>query len=427
MYKATLRVLLSGLAPETEDAIKKVAPQERFSHEFAATSSLDADILSGQHFSVIIFTDASMGKLRLSDVRRIAGKDARCIIITPNPQSLPAEELSLLDSIWPSPLTPALATILFSRLVSDIKARKDAWMEHAYWQTTINSSPDLIWYKDKVGAHVEVNDAFCKAVGKDKDDIRGRGHYYIWGLTKEQYAKGEFVCNETEEAVMREQRPMVFDEHVLSKTNGMRQLQTYKSPLFDEDGSILGTVGVAMDVTKEREYQDKLLHAAQYDPLTNLPNRRYFFERVEAHAGEPKFLLSLDIDNFKHFNDDFGHLVGDDVLRLFAGTMRETFLHGFSTRFGGDEFLVIYSGKHSLENIRNGAEEFRRTLQERSSVMPSGVVGASIGIACDTDGNLPIDKLYQRADAALYSAKRQGKDKIVVWNEGTARTVKKER
>ena len=400
-----------------QEAIKQVPPQERFSHEWAAAEQLNEAALQEQRFSLIIFTPASLGTLSLAAVRQAAGEHAQCILVTSEPQFLTAAELQLLDGIWPAPLTPDLARYFFSRLAAALKARKDAWMEHTYWQTTINSSPDLIWYKDKIGAHVEVNDAFCKAVGKEKTDIRGRGHYYIWGLTQEQYAKGEFVCNETEETVMNSKRAMVFDEHVLSKNNGMRQLRTYKSPLFDEDGSILGTVGVAMDVTKEREYQEKLLRIARHDPLTDLPNRRYFYEYVEEHSKEPKYLLSLDIDNFKQFNDHFGHQAGDEVLQLFAEVMRETFDHGFAARFGGDEFLVLYTGELASDNLRAAAEKFGRTLREKSAAMESGVVSTTVGMAGDLSGKLPIDELYQRADAALYFAKQHSKGQVMVWRE----------
>ncbi len=416
MYAVDLTILLAGLPADTREAIAQVPAQARFTHHFVQADTLYAAQLSEQTFSILIFTEAARGALSLAEVRQ-AARTACCILVTAEPQALTAAELLLLDDVWPAPLTPLLGRYAFGQLTQQLKARKEAWMEHMYWQTTINTSPDLIWYKDKIGAHVEVNDAFCQAVGKTKADIRGRGHYYIWGLTEEQYTKGEFVCNETEEAVMQAKRPMVLDEHVLSKNNGMRQLRTYKSPLFDEDGSILGTVGVAMDVTKEREYQEKLLRIAQHDPLTNLPNRRYFYEHVEAHVYEPKCLLSLDIDAFKQFNDSFGHQVGDKVLRLFAEVMCDTFQHGFVTRFGGDEFLVLYTGGHALDYIRQAAEMFRRTLRDRSAAMPSGVVNASIGIACDTSGQLPIDNLYQRADAALYYAKQHHKGHIMVWSE----------
>lgn len=112
----------------------------------------------------------------------------------------------------------------------------------------IDSVPDLIWFKDVRGAHLKVNNAFCSAVGKTKNDVQGRGHYYIWDLKQEEYEQGEYVCLETEEIVLREKKTRAFDEKVKSK-HGLRQFKTYKSPIFDEDHQVVGTVGIAHDVT----------------------------------------------------------------------------------------------------------------------------------------------------------------------------------
>ncbi len=417
MYEVNLRILLAGLPGEAVTAIQQVPSKERFTHHYTVVQALGGTALEDGAFDVVIFTEAAMGELSLDEVCRMAGDKAHRILVTEHPQALQPAELEALDALWPAPLTATLAQYAFTRLTEQLKARKDAWMEHNYWQTTINSSPDLIWYKDKIGAHLEVNDAFCEVVGKDKDDIRGRGHYYIWGLTKEEYEKGEFVCNETEEAVMNAGKAMVFDEHVLSKNNGMRELRTYKSPLFDEDGTILGTVGVAMDVTTENEYRKKVLAMAQHDRLTGLPNRRYFYEYVKEHENEKNCLISLDIDNFKQFNDSFGHKIGDEVLVLFAATLHEAFSHGFVTRFGGDEFLVLYVGKHDAETIRQAVRTFHDTLRERSQNMKSGIISATVGLAFDPTGSLPIDKLYQRSDQALYYAKGRSKGTDAEWNE----------
>ena len=416
MYAVNLRILLAGLAPEAAEAIQKVPERERFTHGFALVSRFSESPPESGAFDVVIFTREAMDGLSLPLVCRGAGEKARCILVTERPQELKKAELSLLEEIWPGPLTAGLAGYYFDKLVQKLKDMKEAWMTRVYWQTTINTSPDLIWYKDKKGAHLEVNDAFCSVVGKDKKDIRGRGHYFIWGLTQEEYAKGEFFCNETEEAVMKEGRAMCFDEHVLSKRNGMRKLRTYKAPIFDMDGQIMGTVGVAMDVTREREYQKKILALTRHDPLTDLPNRRYFYDHVEAHFDEPKHLIELDIDNFKDFNDRFGHQVGDEVLLAFSRIMEQAFKEGFVARFGGDEFLALFCGSFTREQVGKAVAKFQHLLKEKSLSMQTGRICASIGIAFDPTGVVPIDDLYQRADQALYAAKGKGKNCAMEWS-----------
>ncbi len=415
MYEVNLRILLAGLSPEAVKAIQQVPARERFTHGFAMVNCFSESPLKSGAFDVVIFTEDAMDSLSLPLICRGAGEKACCILVTDKPQKLKPEEFELLEEVWPAPLTENLAGFYFDRFAQKLKDAKEAWMTRTYWQTTINLSPDLIWYKDKVGAHLEVNDAFCETVGKEKNDIRGRGHYYIWGLSQEEYEKGEFVCNETEEAVMKAGRSMCFNEHVLSKRGGMRRLRTFKCPIFDEGGEILGTVGVAMDVTKEREYQKKIIALTRHDPLTDMPNRRYFYDYVEEHFDEPKHLVELDIDNFKIFNDRFGHQVGDEVLLAFSRAMEEAFKEGFVARFGGDEFLVLYCGDHTRDSIREDIKRFRHLLKEKSISMQTGRVEASIGVAFDGTGVVPIDDLYQRADQALYAAKHGGKNRTMEW------------
>ena len=416
MYEVNLRIMLVGLSAEAAEAIQQVPARDRFTHGFALASRFSECPLQNGAFDVVIFTEEAMESLSISLICQGAGEKARCILVTDAPQKLKPEELKLLDEIWPAPLTAGLAAHYFDRFVQKLKDIKEAWLTKVYWQTTINTSPDLIWYKDKMGAHLEVNDAFCEAVGREKNDIRGRGHYYIWGLTKEQYEQGEFVCNETEVAVMKAGRAMCFNEHVLSKRNGMRRLRTFKAPVFDEEGSIMGTVGVAMDVTREREYQKKIIALTRHDPLTDLPNRRYFYDFVEEHFDEPKHLVEFDIDNFKTFNDRFGHQVGDEVLLAFSRTLEQAFKQGFVARFGGDEFLALFCGDYSREQVRQAIAKFQHLLKEKSLSMQTGQVNASIGVAYDPTGVVPIDDLYQRADQALYAAKRQGKNCSMEWS-----------
>lgn len=156
--------------------------------------------------------------------------------------------LSVFTDIWIAPFNNHLIEFYYSNLVKRIQLEKDYWMVQNYLDTTIDSIPDLVWYKDKKGKHVKVNNSFGKAVGKTKADCEGRGHYYIWDLKEEEYALGEYVYLETEEIVMREKRTCLFDEKVKSK-EGMRQFKTYKSPVFDEFGELVGTLGIAHDVT----------------------------------------------------------------------------------------------------------------------------------------------------------------------------------
>ena len=406
MYTVNLHVWLEGLPASVIRQLHDMKPMPQFQHEFLEDRHLAA--CSAELANVVIFTDAS--GLQPTEVRRIAGVHASCIFCTANPEKLSSEELDHLDELWPMPLTAPLVQFFFGRLQKGLKERKDEWLCRNYWETTINMLPDMIWYKDKIGAHLEVNDAFCQAVGKTKEDIRGRGHYYIWGLTPDEYAKGEYVCMETETEVMQAGKPCVFDEQVKSE-QGIRQLKTYKAPIFDENGDILGTVGVARDVTTEHAYEQKILDMARTDELTKLANRRYFYDYINKYRGEhPVSLLYIDVDSFKDINDTYGHQAGDDVLTLIARLLKDNFSDGFIARFGGDEFLVLFLGHYTRSELERRAQSFIEELRQTSErELRIGGVTVSVGISFEETSEASVDKLIYCADVALYWAKQHGR------------------
>ena len=134
---------------------------------------------------------------------------------------------------------------------------KDFWETSHYLEATINNVPNLIWYKDKNGIHEKVNDSFCRTVNKTKEQTEGRGHAYIWNVEHDDPA-----CIESEREVMSKRKTFVSEE-IIQAGEEMRTLTTYKSPLYDLDGSVMGTVGVAIDVTQERAYEQEIIKQNQ--------------------------------------------------------------------------------------------------------------------------------------------------------------------
>lgn len=159
-----------------------------------------------------------------------------------------AELIPTADAVWTDTDCEALIRANYVRLQKDMKLRFDMRRMNTCLETAIDSIPDLVWFKDDKGRHLIVNDGFCKAVDKTKDMIYKQGHYYIWDMPEEEYQKGDYVCLESEEIVMRARQTVLFDEKVKTKM-GMKMFKTYKSPLIDQDGTIFGTCGVAHDVT----------------------------------------------------------------------------------------------------------------------------------------------------------------------------------
>ena len=169
------------------------------------------------------------------------------------------------------------------------------------------------------------------------------------------------------------------------------------------------------------EMNERLNHLAVTDALTGLWNRRRFQEALlevaEAHARaeRPFSLILLDIDHFKRVNDDFGHQVGDEILRLFARLLqRHCRSHEVPARYGGEEFAIILQ-QCGPEEALLASERLRRAIAEAE--WPHRSITTSLGVAT-WDGDLDgIDALVAQADQALYGAKQMGRNRSIHFSE----------
>lgn len=123
----------------------------------------------------------------------------------------------------------------------NIKQREEVWLTNTYLNVLIDSMPDLVWFKDNAGIHLKVNKVFCHTVGKERKDIEGKDHCAIWDVDVDD-------CAKTEDIVRQKQKTCQFNELVKSRS-GLRQFRTYKTPLYDMHGNIMGTVGIGHDIT----------------------------------------------------------------------------------------------------------------------------------------------------------------------------------
>ena len=384
--------------------LKQISPLPHFTHEYLQSAEVDA-----------VYTDRA--DVILADVRQMnveetlafllshKRKEAELILLADKEQRelLTAKEEPDITDIWVMPLSETELRFHLIRWQKTYKMGKDFWQTQTYLDAAINSVPHLIWYKDKEGAHVKVNEAFCKAVNKTMEQIEGRGHYYIWDIDPDEYAKGEFICMEAEYEVMEKRETCIFDENV-KIGDSMRQLKTYKTPLFDLDGSVMGTAGVAMDVTQERLYQQMMIKNANTDFLTGLYNRRYLYEYIEKTREGNMTVFCIDLDHFKSINDIYGHQEGDRALVLTAKTLQANIPDdGLIARTGGDEFQVVIFGTHTLEEV----EKMRQTLKTRLDAEYRKdehlqKISASVGAAYSKTGKEAYDQLVGEADAMMY-------------------------
>ena len=174
---------------------------------------------------------------------------------------------------------------------------------------------------------------------------------------------------------------------------------------------------IARDITERKLDQRRLEHRALHDPLTNLPNRALFMERLSrafefasCHPGAQAAVLFLDLDRFKEVNDGLGHAAGDQLLRAVARRL-STVLRPADTvcRLGGDEFVILLEDIHQLTDVVHIAERIQASLARPFYIQGWRVVtSSSMGIALTGPGYLRADELVRDADLAMYRAKSKG-------------------
>lgn len=255
MYHCHLNIYLIGSCKEFE-TIRSAVPPEHFTYNFFETM-LPEKIENADVIFACFSGSDMVGTLSL--LASSMKKNVQLILLTDKEQSeFPDEIEDIVTDIWLLPMSPKETAFRFSRWQRTLKMSRDFWQTNQYLETTINSVPNLIWYKDKYGIHHKVNNSFCKTVGKTKETVEGRDHFFIWDVDPNDPANEGYDCMASDMEVMRSRETKETEETV--KTGDcMKLLTTYKSPLYDLDGSIMGTVGIGIDITQERAYEEEIV------------------------------------------------------------------------------------------------------------------------------------------------------------------------
>ncbi len=194
------------------------------------------------------------------------------------------------------------------------------------------------------------------------------------------------------------------------------------SPIKNKAGTIVGVATIARDITERKHADDRLHRLAFHDPLTGLPNRFFFRERVSqalAQArrhGHQVALLFIDLDRFKDINDSLGHQIGDRLLQITANRLRRSLREGDTVaRLGGDEFVVCLSVLTDSSDALSIAAQIDGTLREPFRIGSHKLnVSGSIGISIYPDDGDDMDALMQVADSAMYHSKKHGRTEAFV-------------
>lgn len=253
MYHCHTRFYLAGQTNRAFDIIKKAAPLDHFTHEFSESGDVKEALVFDADVIFLNLQDQNTDSVfSLLETKR--KKDAELIVLAEKDRipSL-AQYMTKIKDIWIMPLSDEEASFRFLKWQKDYKTGADFWQTKQYLDATINNVPSLVWYKDKDGVHKKVNDSFCRTVNKTKSQVEGQRHAYIWDVEFDDPA-----CIESEREVM-EKKETIISEETIKSGKEMRLLTTYKSPLYDIDGSVMGTVGVANDITEKHAFEQEII------------------------------------------------------------------------------------------------------------------------------------------------------------------------
>jgi len=226
------------------------------------------------------------------------------------------------------------------------------------------------------------------------------------------------IPNPMEKSIWRERTGHLPLNCVLIRRDGSEIfIEDSVAPIHDRDGKVAGSVLVFRDVTTAHALAEEVIHSAQHDPLTGLPNRLLLNDRIGqavALAGRHKHkgaVLFLDLDGFKHINDSLGHQAGDELLQSVAKRLR-TSVRAPDTisRQGGDEFIVLLQEVKQPEDAAIWARRVLQLVAETHSIEHHRLhVTASIGISVFPDDGVNAGVLIKNADTAMYQAKANGR------------------
>lgn len=205
---------------------------------------------------------------------------------------------------------------------------------------------------------------------------------------------------------------------IILTDGSVRHINTAAKVERNREGKPIRVTGISLDITKQKKAEEKIQHLADHDALTGLPNLRLAKDRAlmamsmsQRHKTSTAILF-IDLDGFKNVNDKYGHEAGDILLKevsaRFLSNVREI---DTVARIGGDEFLIILTELHHLDDAENVAKKLVKTISQDFMVKGSSVeIGASIGISLyPTDGQ-DLESLMKKADSAMYDIKKSGKN-----------------
>jgi diguanylate cyclase (GGDEF)-like protein/PAS domain S-box-containing protein len=273
--------------------------------------------------------------------------------------------------------------------------------------TVINSSDDLIFYKDCQLRYLGCNKSFENLVAQKEAEIIGKTDFELFEKDLAQiFRKEDFEVLDSNNLITTSEWLIFKNKKIL--------FQTKKIPFRYKDKKKNGILGIARDLTNLYEIQEKLKEQAYYDELTKIFNRKAYNERIQEKFDlydryKTDFTIAMyDLDDFKYINDTYGHDIGDKVLIEITNEVKSIIRKtDFLFRVGGEEFVIIFA-KTLLDEAYNIAEKIRIDISEMQ-IIENRKITISMGIT-QTIPNDNAQSIYERVDKLMYKSKRNNKN-----------------
>lgn len=312
----------------------------------------------------------------------------------------------------------------YEGVLQDITAHKFAEAElaksEAQYRALVEHSQVGVFVRED-GHYTYINHAFAAMLGYNESELIGKHYRDIYAPEELSAAEERFKLF-SEGAVA----PGEYEAVLLHKDGQTRVIVTCSAGTFSQNGKTLLT-GTVRDITEQKRIERQLRHNATHDPLTGLPNRTLFIERLQRAMQYARLeerlgyaVLFLDLDGFKLVNDSLGHAAGDQLLIEISHRLQKC-LRPWDTlaRHGGDEFTLLLEQINTLDEAEEVARRIHATLRKPFQLGEHQVfTNASIGIAPNHTSYRNTDEVLRDADTAMYKAKAFGKAAYTVFDVG---------
>jgi diguanylate cyclase (GGDEF)-like protein/PAS domain S-box-containing protein len=335
---------------------------------------------------------------------------------------------SVIDvSVTISPIRDSMGSIIgASKIARDISAQLAATRRLRLTASVFTNASEGILITDREGRMVEVNEAFTRITGYSRDDVVGNTPQMF-----RSSRQGPQVFKSMHVALIRHGE---WKGEMWSRTKSGEAYSVWLtvSQVKGRRGKVRNYVALFSDVTALKLQQEKLEHSAQFDPLTDLPNRSLLSDRLNQamtmcqRHNRSLAVLYMDLDGFKAINDRHGHKAGDELLVAVA-TQVKAVLRDVDTlaRLGGDEFVAVLTDVDNVQDCIHMANRilaaFAKPVLVEDTLMH---VTVSIGVTMYPQDSADADHLMRHADQAMYEAKQSGKNRFHLFDSAQDAEVK---